>query len=194
MVKNVLVIDCSPRQNGNTAYLVQEFMKKLDANYTHIKLFPQEQKNCVSPCIDCGYCLNHMGCAIDDDFSKISRKDYDLVIFASPIYMSNLPGPAFNLISRFNSYYNNLKVFKSKPTLKNKDAILILTYGSYPSPTLKGNDNLELPIKQSKYIFDRINADLKEENILKVKTDGVDITKDTKLLNEINKIVSKYKE
>ena len=61
----------SPRKNGNTARLLEEFLKGVsEKNGVMInKIYLQENK--ISGCTDCGYCLISTGCKIEDDMQNI---------------------------------------------------------------------------------------------------------------------------
>ena len=102
-MKNILIINCSPKIKGNTQCMIDFFKENVVANIKEIRLFPDlKQGKGILPCLDCGGCIKKEGCIIEDCFKDIIDDVYDIVVFAAPIYMSNLPGPAFNLISRFN--------------------------------------------------------------------------------------------
>lgn len=176
-MKRVLLIDCSPKDNGNTAHLVKIFKKNATANITHVKVFPQLNKDMgILPCIDCGGCMKVDRCVLNDNFAKIVDDVYDVVVLASPIYMSNLPGPAFNLISRFNYLFNNKEYLKLVHNPSYKRAVLMLVGGGFASKKLQGKTNEELAIKQAGYIFGKLNAELKEDDIITcLNTDFVKI-------------------
>ena len=92
--------------------------------------------------------------------------DYDVVLIASPIYMSNLPAPMLALVSRFNFMYNNKVHLKKQTAFCDKKAVLILVGGGGACKMLMGENNQDNAIKQAQYIFKKINADLKAENIV----------------------------
>ena len=119
-----LIINGSAKKNGNTAKIIDEFIKNYNGDIDIVNSFRN-----VSPCIDCGYCKDNTKCCINDDFSKIVLDDYQTVVIVSPIYMSNLPGPMMSLISRFNYLYNNKVYLNRTAQYKAKKGVLLLLGG-----------------------------------------------------------------
>ena len=165
-----LIIFGSPRKNGDCASLVKTFCENFDGETDIVYAFPNLSANekGISACINCEACKK-IDCAIKDDFLKILKEDYDILLVASPIYMSNLPGPMFNVISRFNCLYHS-----GKKLTKQKMGALILTGGGHSCTKLQGNSNEDLAIKQAKYIFAKTNSTLLDSNIcLCLNTDEI---------------------
>lgn len=153
MSKKCLIINGSPKQNGNTRFLIDIFTNNLNCDIEIINVFASAINKGISSCIDCEACTKNKLCCINDDFKKILKDDYDIILIASPIYQSNLPGPMINLVNRFNFVYNNKKFLNYSPQFKNKKAGLILVGGGGACKFLQGNSNEDLPIKQAKYIL-----------------------------------------
>jgi multimeric flavodoxin WrbA len=120
-----LIINGSPRKNGDTAALISEFKKHITGEVTEISAYYDK----IKPCIDCRYCWKQKGCVIKDDMAKIYDDDFDTVVIASPVYMSTLPGPLVSLASRFQSHYAAKRFLKDKIDVKSKNAVLLLTGG-----------------------------------------------------------------
>ena len=181
-----LIINGSPKNNGNTARIVEEFKKYYSGEIDEVNVF----KN-VSPCIDCLGCTKVAKCCINDDFAKVIADDYETVVIASPIYMSNLPGPMFNLINRFNYLYNNRVYLKVKQSFKPKKAVLLLVGGGFACESLKGELNESHPIDQAKYIFKKLNANLKKQDtVLCLNTDETKVEDNNDILRKVAKIAS----
>lgn len=191
----ILVLDCSPKATGNTAYLINTFLENTNAEVTRIKLFPSfTSDKGVMPCIDCGGCHKCLGCVINDEFRLITKDVYDVVLIASPIYMSNLPGPLFNVISRFNYIFNNKQHLNIEHKYKSKRAILFLIGGGNACNKLKGESNEDLPIRQSKYIFGKLNADLVEDDmVLCLNTDSEPLLENKAVINKVIDIAKSCK-
>lgn len=85
-----LIVNGSPRPNGNTATLVDSIVKAFpDADRPDVvNIYPMS----IAGCRNCGACQRGAVdgyCTIKDDMSRLYDMylDADLVIFASPIYM-----------------------------------------------------------------------------------------------------------
>lgn len=192
-MKKCLIINGSARPDGDTRFFIQQFEKYYKNEIEIVDAFPIKNKKGISSCIDCRMCCKKMLCAINDDFQKILKDDYDLVIIASPIYMSNLPGPMINIINRFNFVFNNKLHLKATKEFKNKNACLVLMGGGGACKMLQGCSNEDLPIKQSKYIFNKLNANLDQNDlVLCLDNNENDIRYDSEFLDRVQKIAKKY--
>ncbi|MDR1691047.1 MAG: flavodoxin family protein [Candidatus Methanoplasma sp.] len=86
----VLIINGSPRRNGNTSELVKQFIKKIrdKADFEEFHIFEMDIKGCRN----CGACQKDIlksHCTIDDDMRILYQKFLasDMIALASPIYM-----------------------------------------------------------------------------------------------------------
>ena len=181
-----LIINGSPKRKGNSARIIDEFKRNYHGEIDEVNVF----KN-ISPCLDCGGCTKVKKCCIDDDFQKIILDDYQTVVIASPIYYSNLPGPMLSLISRFNYIYNNRVYMNEEHFYQPKKAVLFLVGGGFACEKLKGESNESHAINQAKYIFGKINADLKEDDmVLCLNTDEVSVENNIEVLKKVQEIAS----
>lgn len=178
-----LIIFASPHRQGSTAALVDVFKENFKGEVEQIDLFPNLSKG-ILPCIDCGSCKRKMGCVINDDFEKATRDDYDVLVIASPIYMSNLPPPLWNLISRFNFTFGNRVYLKQTRHFKEKGGVLILTGGGTECKKLMGKTNEDEAIKEANYIFAKVNARL-DHVFLSLNTDTLPAEKDENVKEKI---------
>ena len=193
MNKKCLIINGSPKAHGNTSFLIDEFKKHYKHNIDVVDAFPMGKKPGISSCIDCGGCTRVKGCVIKDSFQKIVSDDHDLVLIVSPIYMSNLPGPMINVVNRFNFMFNNRNSLNLNTSFKEKNAALILVGGGGACKMLQGETNEDLAIKQSKYIFGKINAKLEDEDIiLCLNTDEVKVDNNSLVIDAIKKLAIKF--
>ncbi len=92
-----LIINGSPRRNGDTSTLVRELKKHLEGDLIEVWAYYDK----ISPCIDCRACWKQKGCVIKDGMAKIYNDDYDNVVIASPVHMSNLTSPLLGIASVF---------------------------------------------------------------------------------------------
>ena len=77
MSKKVLILSGSPRKNGNSDLLCDEFMRgALESGNEVEKIRITEEK--ISPCSACYYCRDHGGaCVHKDDMADILQKMVD---------------------------------------------------------------------------------------------------------------------
>lgn len=122
-----LIFNGSPRKNGDTASLVEKFVGKLKGEY---KLVEAYRCN-ISPCLDCRYCRENSGCAIDDEMQEIYRyiQECDNILIASPIYFSELTGKLLDVGSRLQTYYCARAFRQEEPVPKPKKGAILLVGG-----------------------------------------------------------------
>jgi multimeric flavodoxin WrbA len=172
-----LIINGSPRKKGDTTFLLSELKKNINHDVVEISAYYDN----IKPCIDCRRCVKEKGCAINDNMSLIYADDFDNVVIASPIYMSNLTPPIMGLASRFQSYYCAKRFLKNEFQVKNKKAALILVGGGDGGPAEA--------IRLSQWIFKKLNADGFEKNIvLSLKTDDIPTSEDTGAIKRVQEI------
>lgn len=175
-----LIINGSPRKAGDTAALVSELKKHINHEIIEISAY----YNKISPCIDCRACTKEKGCKIDDDMQLIYADDFDNVVIASPIYISNLTPPIISLASRLQAYYCAKRFLKDEFRLKEKKAALILVGG--------GDGSITDTLRLSKWIFSMLNAVEYEKNtVLSLKTDNIPAGEDLDAVTAIRKIACK---
>ncbi len=103
---NVLVLNGSPRPNGNTARMVASLQEGAEAAGHSVSVFEVAHMD-ISGCRACEYCHGRGAgkCAIDDDMSQIYGvlANADVLVFASPIYYHGFSGQLKCVIDRFYS-------------------------------------------------------------------------------------------
>jgi multimeric flavodoxin WrbA len=121
---NVLIVNGSPRKNGNCHYLIDFLIKGIkEYNGTPDLVNLQELK--ISPCDACESCLRNKskGCIKHDDmidlYTKI--KNSSSIVFASPIYWFNISAQTKLFIDRLYAIHES--------GLNGKKIGVILTYG-----------------------------------------------------------------
>lgn len=103
MGKNILVLNGSPRINGNTAAMIREFTKGAEASGNTVTIFNIGNMN-IKGCIGCwkGGKNPDSPCTIKDDMDKIypHYREADVVVLASPLYYWNVSGQLKNAFDR----------------------------------------------------------------------------------------------
>ena len=113
----VLLINGSPRQNGNTAIALAEVAKQLTQEGIESEIVWIGNKP-IRSCIACGQCkIKGIGrCVFDDDIcNKISEKfeDSNALIVGSPVYYGQPNGALLSIIQR--AFYSNGSNISGKP-------------------------------------------------------------------------------
>ena len=117
----ILVITGSPRKNGNSNTLADNFIKGAqEAGHSVVK-FDSAFKN-VHPCIACNKCGMKGQCVFKDDFEFVKENiiDADAVVFVSPMYYFGISAQIKAVIDRFYAINGQIHV--------SKKAALIMTY------------------------------------------------------------------
>ena len=179
-----LIINGSPRKDGDTAKLTQILKQNLSGDIIEISAFYDD----IRSCFDCRTCWEKEGCATPDDMQKIYDDSYDNVVIASPVYTSNLPGPIINIQSRFNFLYNNKKHLNFVPEHKNKIGAVILVAGGCKSPDIKEDTSLQT----AKNILIRMHATLPDENIITyLSTDVAPAISDQTTIDKVTQLAKR---
>ncbi len=122
-----LILNGSPRENGDTAALIREVKRKMPGECKVVDAY-----RCgIAPCTDCRYCRVHSGCAIRDEMQEVYEyiRECDNVLIASPVYFSELTGKLLDLGSRLQTYYCAAAFRKEKPGIREKKGAVILVGG-----------------------------------------------------------------
>ena len=113
---NVLIINGSPRQKGNTSIALAEIAKTLREDGINSETVWIGNKP-IRGCIACNQCSNKPGACIfnDDICNEISAKyaSADALIIGSPVYYGQPNGALLSIIQR--SFYSNGANIAGKP-------------------------------------------------------------------------------
>jgi multimeric flavodoxin WrbA len=169
-----LIINGSPRKTGDTAFLLSKLKKSINHKTVEISAYYDK----ISSCIDCRACQKIKGCTIDDKMQLIYGDDFDNIVIASPLYMSNLTPPLMGIASRFQAYYCAKRFLKDEFVLKKKKAALILVGGGDGVP--------EEAIRLSQFIFKKLHAvGYEEHTVLSLRTDIIPSRQDEDAIKRI---------
>ena len=168
-----LIINGSPRKNGDTQALIDAFVSGLSGEYRIVS-----RDDSISPCIDCRYCWSHDGCAVRDAMQDIygDLADCDAVVLASPVWFSSLSGPALDIGSRLQTYFARKFIRRLPSDLKPKHGVILLV-GAQPQ-TVSG------PIANAKTILGLANIAKDDIAVItSVNTDRIPAAADTAALD-----------
>ncbi len=111
----IVVLTGSPRKNGNTAYLADQFIKGAEERGHVVTRFDCAFLN-VAGCNACNHCGMNGPCVFKDDFERIRPKliEADLVAFVSPMYYFGVSEQLKRVIDRFYAINGQLKGRRKK--------------------------------------------------------------------------------
>ncbi len=88
----ITIINGSPRKNGNTQIMAEEFARGARESGHTVDLINLAEKQ-IAGCKGCQYCFAHDGvCSQEDDMADIlaNLDQADMAVFASPIYCNDV--------------------------------------------------------------------------------------------------------
>lgn len=110
----IVVLTGSPRRNGNTNHLADQFIKGAKEAGHWVFRFNAATSE-VHPCIGCNHCGMDGPCVYADDFTKQLRPEIinaDMVVFCSPMYYFGFSAQLKAVIDRFYAINGTLHTYK----------------------------------------------------------------------------------
>ncbi len=122
-----LIFMGSPRKHGDTMSLVNLLCDDIQGEVKIVYAYDCH----FSGCVDCRYCWENEGCALDDGMQEIYDyiQECDNILVASPVYFSNLSGKLLDVASRLQTYFCGRFFRKTEPVPKKKKGAVILVGG-----------------------------------------------------------------
>ncbi len=120
MDKNILVIVSSPRKDGNSEILCDDFIRGAQASGNKVEKLTLRDKR-IAPCLACETCLRNGGkCVQKDDMEEIIEKivQADVIVLSTPVYYYSISSQLKMMIDRS---------LAGGSRLKDKDFYLIAT-------------------------------------------------------------------
>lgn len=101
-MKSVLILSASPRKQGNSDILCDEFMKGVVESGNQVEIISLYDKN-IGFCRACYACFKTGRCVIDDDMAMILEKmqESDVIVVSTPTYFLTMNGMLKTAIDRF---------------------------------------------------------------------------------------------
>lgn len=143
----IAVINGSSRENGNTDALTQKALDGIPYTSFYLKNYK------INPIDD----QRHVAGGFDkvyDDYEELIRQvlQYDVLIFATPIYWYGMSGAMKNFVDRFSQSLRE-EALNFKKSMSDKKAYVITVGGDHPRTKA-------LPlIQQFQYIFDFLGTE-----------------------------------
>lgn len=97
----VLIINSSPRKDGNSSLLINEIEKVFKENEIEYEVLLIGNKN-IRGCIACNYCSDNGECVFKDDINKAGKilKESDGLVLVSPVYYGSPNGTLISFLDR----------------------------------------------------------------------------------------------
>lgn len=174
-----LILNGSPRKNGDTAQLIRLVTEKLAGEYKIVDAY-----TCgVSPCVDCRRCREQFGCAISDEMQQIYAyiQACNNILIASPIYFSELTGRLLDLGSRLQTYFC-ARFFRGEEAIaKSKRGAVILVGG--------GDGGIEKPFDTARTLLHHMRCTEIYPPVCSHNTNQIPACEDEQALSGIDGIV-----
>lgn len=146
----------SPRRKGNTATLLNAFLKGVeDMGGAEIEYVNLHEKD-IKPCMDCKSCWKppYLKCIINDDMRLLHEEviQSDILVFATPIYWWNISAQLKLFIDRLYALGGEGRAHKC---FKGKKIVVLMTYeGDDP------NTGAQLVVDAFKYIAEYLKMEI----------------------------------
>ena len=105
----VLIINGSPRLNGNSTKLINEMVSIFNKENVEVDIYQIGNKD-IRGCMACGYCYTHGQCVFKDDVNDLAKRFElaDGLIITSPVYYGSANGSVISLLDRlfFSSHFD----------------------------------------------------------------------------------------
>ncbi len=180
--KKVLVLQGSPKEDGNTNFLLERFIEGLEGAGVDLFII-QPYKLDIKGCKDCEKCDTEEQCVIKDDmipiYELISKSS--AIVVATPIFFYSLPSELKAVIDRCQIFYTKGKR-DSKKERRLKPGYFFAIGASSGKRLF---DGAKLTIR---YFFDAIGVEYRDELFLRGIESKSDFTKEH--IEKINNIAS----
>ncbi len=109
-MKNILIISSSPRKNGNSQMLCEQFKKGAEAKGHNAEIVRIMDMN-IGFCRACDACMKNGGsCVLKDDMAMVLElfKKADVLVLATPVYFYGISAQMKAFIDRTYPIWQNL--------------------------------------------------------------------------------------
>lgn len=135
-MKKILAFNGSARKQGNTSFLLREFLCGAQNSGAEYKEIHAHEIN-LEYCTGCLRCNLIKRCSIrDDEWNDLSAQilESDVLVFATPVYFHHVSAQLKKIIDRFRSFVHvqitEIGLIHTPHLEWKKDFVLILTLGS----------------------------------------------------------------
>jgi multimeric flavodoxin WrbA len=150
---DILALHLSPRKNGNSAAMLDEFLKGAQSAGAGAEKFSAADLN-IKPCVECGSCEKTGECVITGDDMHLlypSLATAKKIVVSTSLFFYDVPAQGKALIDRTQPLWSRRYPLKQTETLRPDGLGFLLAVGA-----TKGKD-LFVPVHLCvKYFFDSI--------------------------------------
>ena len=152
----IIGFNASPRNNGNTAWVIEQILEGAKSKGVETQLWCSGDLD-IKPCQGCLGCVKTDRCVIDDDMQILYRAldDADALVLGSPIYMGQMSGQAKIFTDRLFAQITPRFSPKFKEKNAGKKLALVFTQGN-PDTTM-----FQAYFDYTKHIFQLLEFDVK---------------------------------
>jgi len=126
-MKNIVIVNGSPRKSGNSRMLAEAFAKGAEASGNKVEFFDVID-NKVEGCISCKTCWSKgKPCVFDDGFNTFAKllEPADVLVFATPVYWGTYPAQLKALVDKFFAY----GIKRTKVDIRGNKKVVLLASG-----------------------------------------------------------------
>ena len=109
-MKNVIIISSTPRVNGNSEILANEFARGARSSGHNVEVINLRELN-LKYCTGCYACHKINKCIHNDGMNALAEKllRADVLVFATPVYFYLMSGQLKVFIDRLTPYYERIR-------------------------------------------------------------------------------------
>jgi len=183
----VLGLQGSPRERGNTNFLLSSFMNEAEKSGVRTHIVEVDKKDIV-PCKGCGFCEKKGFCITQDDDMSLEiyplLRQADVIVAATPIFFYSATAQLKTLIDRSQTLWaRKYKLNLTDPGRKTRQGFM-LALGATRGKNLFEGLNLTL-----KYFFDAVGAGFEGSLIYRGIENGGDMEKHPAVHQDVKEAV-----
>lgn len=173
-----LILNGSPRNDGDTAALISQLLLRLQGEYRIYDCY----SNDISPCTDCRCCREQLYCPNEDAMQDIYGylAECDNLLLASPVHYAELSSGLLKVVSRFQMYSSALIFRHEQLPVSVKRGAVLLAQG--------GSGGAERAYETARLIFQSIGVKDVYPLICSENTDRLSASEDENALTETKKL------
>ena len=172
-----LILNGSPRKDGDTVFLINKLLPRLQGEYKIIDCYTAD----IAPCIDCRCCREKLSCPIKDEMQDIYAylSECDHVIIASPVHYAELSSGLLKVASRFQIYSSALIFRHESLSVQAKRGAVMLA---------QGGGGAERAYETARLIFQSIGIKEIYPFVCSGNTDRLPAADDEKAISDVLKL------